>query len=111
MVMSNKATMSYLAAYEHANNEMKRFKDKAMEGIVGLIKVKGDKPIYIGNMIYYHMMHNGKEVPCYCYRCNYTSPKDFRPIYDEDNTLEFGWHDFEECCRIFDVIHKELTKK
>ena len=109
MVMSNKTTMSYLAAYEHANNEMKRFKDKTMEGIVGLIKVKGDKPIYIGNMIYYHMMHNGKEVPCYGYR--FDTSVVFHPIYDEDNTLEFGWHDFEECCRIFDVIHKELTKK
>ena len=107
--MSNKTTMSYLAAYEHAKNEMKRFKDKAMEGIVGLFKVKGDKPIYIGNMIYYHMMHNGKEVPCYGYR--FDTSVVFHPIYDEDNTLEFGWHDFEECCRIFDVIHKELTKK
>jgi hypothetical protein len=30
------------------------------------------------------------------------------PIYDEQGLCEFGWSDFGEVCRIFDVIDKHV---
>ena len=85
------------------------FKANAMGSVVNNIKTIATKPVQIGNHWFYYVNHNGKDVPAYCHMNDYneSNPK-FLPIYNEDNTGEFGWSDFMECCRIFDLINGRL---
>ena len=77
--------------------------------MTNIIKAAGgkDKPITIGNMEYSLCEDfRGEVVPAYRYK-NDIGGK-FMPIYDEQGLCEFGWSDFGEVCRIFDVIDKYI---
>lgn len=99
----------FLDDYKQQLANIERFKDSVLDNIVMKIKVLPMKPVHIGNMVYYYVNHNGKDVPAYCYMSDYdeNNPQ-FLPIYDSENTGEFGWSDFEECCRIFDKILEHI---
>lgn len=101
----------HLEEYERQIKNLNKFKHDIMRSVVTSIKTISVKPLHIGNMVYFYTEHKGEDVPAYCYKSEYeeTNPT-FLPIYDEDNTLEFGWSDFSECCRIFDVIENTLFK-
>jgi hypothetical protein len=91
--------------YETALKSVKGTRKMILAVVVMWIKAVYAKPIIIGNMVYWVTTLDGEDVPAYCYLSDFP-PKDggFLPIYDENNTGEFGWSDFSECCRIFDVI-------
>lgn len=80
------------------------FKANAIANVVNNIKTIATKPVHIGNHWFYVVNHNGEEVPGYCHQNDYdpNNPK-FLPIYGI-----LGWSDFEECCRIFDLINGRL---
>jgi hypothetical protein len=101
-----KYTDIYAAALENLN-EVKRI---IMLSVANNLKYIATKPIIIGNMAYWVVKENGEDVPAYCYLSDYQSGKPFLPIYDKDNTCEFGWSDFTECCRIFNMIRYKLSK-
>jgi glyoxylase-like metal-dependent hydrolase (beta-lactamase superfamily II) len=62
-------------------------------------------------MVYYTCKdENGEEVPAYCYASDYRNGEPFLPIYDKNNSGVYGWSDFNECCRIFDVIRNKITE-
>lgn len=98
--------------YREYNEIIKRvdnFKISTINSVVNNIKTIAAKPIHIGNHWFYYVSHNGKDVPAYCHFRDYNENNSkFLPIYDEDNTGEFGWSDFMECCRIFDLINDRL---
>ena len=90
-------------------------KKHLMDSIVIAIKTISVKPLEIGNMVYYYVDYNGVEVPAYCYKADYDrskfafkDPTGFLPIYDEHGTGVYGWQDFSECCKIFDMIRYTL---
>lgn len=101
----------YTDIYAAALNNFNEVKHNIIVGIASNIKCIAAKPIHIGNHWFYVVNHNGKDVPGYCHQRDYdpNNPK-FLPIYDEDNSGEFGWSDFTECCRIFNVIRDNLAK-
>lgn len=100
----------YLEQYQQKMIAVEDFKASTLDSIVTNIKVIAVNPVHIGNMVYYYVNHNGKDVPAYCYYNDYKQGNTtFLPIYDSENTGEFGWTDFSECCRIFDVIRDRLT--
>ena len=100
----------YIDGYNKIMQQAEDYKATIMESIVSHIKTIAVHPVHIGNMVYYYVNHNGKDVPAYCYYNDYKQGNTtFLPIYDSENTGEFGWTDFSECCRIFDVIRDRLT--
>ena len=99
--------------YERVKKTEDEFKRSVLNGIVSILKRVEATPLFIGNMAYYICEdENGEEVPAYCYARDYKNGKPFLPIYDKNNNGEYGWADFNACCRIFDVIrNKVLTNK
>ena len=93
----------YSKMYENVVTSVIYTKKAIMNLVVMWLKDVESKPIIIGNMVYWVIKINGEDVPAYCYLSDYKNGGPFLPIYD-DNTGEFGWSDFSECCRIFDVI-------
>lgn len=100
----------YKEEYKERLNLVQYFKENTMDAVVKMIKTISVKPLHIGNHWFFYVKHKGKEVPAYCHQKDYKEGAKFLPIYDEDNTGKFGWSDFSECCRIFDVIRKHLLK-
>lgn len=94
----------YSEMYETALKSVKDTRRMILAVVATWIKAVYSKPIIIGNMVYWVIKINGEDVPAYCQLNDYKTGGIFWPIYDEDNTGEFGWSDFSECCRIFDVI-------
>ena len=101
----------YTDTYAAALQNLIEVKRIIMLSVAYNLKCIAAKPIHIGNHWFYVVNHNGKDVPGYCHQRDYdpSNPK-FLPIYDEDNSGEFGWSDFTECCRIFNVIRDNLAK-
>ena len=101
----------YTDTYAAALKNLIEVKHIIMLSVADNLKCIAAKPIHIGNSWYYVVNHNGKDVPGYCPQCDYdpSNPK-FLPIYDEDNSGEFGWSNFTECCRIFNAIRDKLAK-
>lgn len=104
--------MRHLEAYNQQISNLDDFKRNSMNSIVSIIKTIITKPLHIGNHWFYYVEYKGREVPAYCHQRDYKeeNPK-FLPIYDEDNMGEFGWSDFKECCRIFDLIENKIFGK
>ena len=105
------ARVTHLEMYKKQLDSVDTFKKQLLNHIVTIIKCINVHPLCIGNMMYFYTEYKGEEVPAYCYVSDYKQGGDkakFLPIYDEDETCEFGWRDFEQCCRIFDVIEKTL---
>lgn len=100
----------YTDTYAAALKNLIEVKRIIMLSVADNLKCIAAKPITIGNMVYWFVEENGEDVPAYCYLNDYQSGKPFLPIYDKDNTCEFGWSDFTECCRIFNVIRDNLAK-
>ena len=96
--------MNNVELYANALKNLNEVKHNIIVGIASNIKCIAAKPIHIGNHWFYVVNHNGEDVPGYCHQCDYnpTKPK-FLPIYGI-----LGWSDFEECCRIFDLISERL---
>lgn len=102
---------TYIERYNKALSEFKNAKQSMMNEIVNMIKTIACKPLHIGNAYYYYVNHNGIDVPAYCNEEYYNENNpEFLPVYDEDETYDFGWQRFEECCRLFEVIKRVLTK-
>ena len=102
---------AYIDKYNKALGEFRNAKHAMMNEIVTMIKTIACKPIHIGNTYYYYVNHNGVDVPAYCNENDYNeSNPEFLPVYDEEETYEFGWARFEECCLLFEVIRRVLTK-
>lgn len=104
---------SYLEQYERIKKTEDEFKKSVLNDIVSILKRVETKHLLIGNMVYYICKdENGEEVPAYCYERDYRNGEHFLPIYDQNNSGEYGWTDFNACCRIFDVIrNRVLTNK
>lgn len=104
---------TYLEQYERVKKTEDEFKKSVLNSIVSILKCVETKHLFIGNMVYYTCKdENGEEVPAYCYASDYRNGEPFLPIYDKNNSGVYGWSDFNECCRIFDVIrNKVLTNK
>lgn len=100
---------SYKEQYSRALENLNEAKRIIISSVASHIKCVAGKPVRVGNHWFYVVEHNGVEVPAYCHMNNYDerNPK-FLPIYDENNTGEFGWSDFTECCRIFELIKNRL---
>ena len=79
-----------------------------MDSIVIAIKTISVEPLKIGNMEYFYVNEDGKDVPAYRYK---DSGDNFKPIYDYQGLCEYGWANFNECCKIFDVIRYTLFNK
>ena len=100
---------SYLEQYERIKKTEDDFKKSVLNSIVSILKRVETKHLFIGNMVYYICEdENGDEVPAYCYERDYRNGCPFLPIYDKNNSGEYGWSDFNECCRIFDVIRNKV---
>lgn len=100
----------YLEQYQQKMIAVEDFKASTLDSIVTNIKVIAVNPVHIGNMVYYYVNYNGKDVPAYCYYEDWRKGKrTFYPIYDSENTGEFGWAEFANCCKIFDLILDRLT--
>lgn len=100
----------YSDIYNKQLESTKAIQRMIMDHIVAVFKVGNLEPLWIGNMVYFFFEINGVEVPVYAYFNDYqTGDFNWLPIYDEDNTGEFGWSDFSECCRIFDEIEKHFN--
>ena len=99
----------YSEMYENAVTSTIYTKKAIMNLVVMWLKAVYAKPIIIGNMVYWIVTLDGEDVPAYCYLSDFQKGGGFLPIYDENNTGEFGWSDFSECCRIFDVILDRIT--
>ena len=96
----------YLEQYKKHIASVESFKQGVLSSVVVWFKAVGGVPLTIGNMVYFYVKDkNGNEVPAYCYLRDFGTECTFHPIYDK--TGENGWSDFEECCRIFDVIMKK----
>lgn len=89
---------------------IKALQASIMDSVVIAIKTISVEPLEIGNMLYYYVEHNGKDVPAYMYKSDKIDNTDsgWLPIYDDQSTYEYGWSDFEECCKIFDMIRHRL---
>lgn len=100
----------YLNQYRVHLGSLESFKEATMSSVVMWIKAVVGSPLVIGNMVYYFVKDKrGMEVPAYCYLRDFGPNCVFYPIYDADETCEFGWTDFDECCRIFDVIRDTIS--
>jgi hypothetical protein len=105
---------SYSDIYKKHLESLTALEKSIMDSIVIAIKTISVKPLEIGNMVYYYVNDNGVEVPAYCYKGEYDrtifehKEPTFLPIYDIQGFGEYGWQDFSECCRIFDVIRNKL---
>ena len=99
----------FLNDYEKRVKALENYKKAIINEVVNIIKTISVDPVIIGNMVYFYVQENGKDVPAYCYLRDYdkNNPK-WLPIYDSNNTGEFGWYEFEQCCRIFDVIRNKV---
>lgn len=98
------ANCNYSEMYQTALNGVKSTKKMIIDMAVMWIKGVHAKPIIIGNMVYWVTDLNGEMVPAYCSLYDYKTGGEFLPIYDENNTGKYGWTDFSECCRIFNII-------
>lgn len=111
--------MGYLQKYKTSSEEDKN-RCENIENEVANIIIKAapeNNGILIGNMLYGVTKVGDKVVPAYCYRTDYFARKNGQtfadvalPIWDRENTLNFGWSDFTECCRIFDMVVNRLNK-
>ena len=96
---------TYLESYKRLKRTEQEFKKSVLNGVVNMIECIHVNPIKIGNMEYSVCKNNrGEKVPAYRYLAD--KDAEFKPIYDEEGMYEFGWTDFEDCCRIFDLISK-----
>lgn len=102
---------NYSETFAKATNNLNDTKKAIMDSIVNLFKTIQLKPLVIGNMVYFYTKENGEDVPSYNYLIDYKRDGKFYPIYDRYENHYFGWIDFSSCCKIFDVIRKEIEKK
>lgn len=104
--------IKYKEMYDLSLKHVDDVKRQIMQSVVVAIKTISTKPIRIGNLVFYYVKHDGKDVPAYCYVRDYKENEaKFLPIYDIGNTGEYGWSDFGECCRIFELIIGALLRK
>jgi len=107
----------YSDLYKRHLENLNSLERSIMDSVVIAIKTISVKPLEIGNMVYYYVEDNGVELPAYCYRCDYdkailkNEEPVFLPIYDIQGLGEYGWSNFDECCKIFDVIRYTLFNK
>lgn len=97
----------FLKHYQNIAERLEREKNNMLQEMTRQIQ-KHNEPIAIGNMVYWITTYNNQIVPGYRYQNDQTNT--FLPIYDREQTFEFGWTDFNEVCRIFDVILKHLVE-
>ena len=104
--------MSHYDYYKDCFKDVKTLKDR-IESKIGLELRQYGKHLFIGNMVYSYHMNGGKPIPTYCYKCDYKEGENnkFYPIYDRNGIYVYGWHDFRDCCRIYDVISREINKR
>ena len=84
---------------------------KIMDDVVKHIKEKLPiKVIHIGNYYYGIVEYCGHEVPAMAHDRDFKrfGQKSLKPIYDELCTNEFGFTNFLDCCRLFDLITREI---
>lgn len=105
-------TMRFLEEYTEKSARFDTWKEDVEHKVAELLKYHAKKPIVIGNMVYKTIVKGGKDIPAYCYLSDF-DPRSkhqyvFQPIWDKENMGLFGWSNFEECCRIFDVISNRI---
>ena len=104
--------MTHYDYYKGCLKDLEAIQDK-IEFQTGFELHQYGKPLFVGNMVYsYQMNEDNKPIPTYCYLCDYKEGEDnkFYPIYEREGIYMYGWHDFSECCRIYDVINREIKK-
>lgn len=100
----------YTEEYNRVQQRMEDFKNGCLNSVVNLFKTIQMKPIEIGNMVYFICSDVfGNDVPAYCYKSDYKGNEDdFKPIYDRNETHEYGWICFNDVVRILDVIRDRI---
>jgi len=102
--------MNIQELYSSTMQKVKELQDN-IETKVTEVMIKAElhlHPKTIGNLDYSVIKEGDKYVPAYRYTRNKNG--DFVPIYDREHTGEFGWYDFNECCKLFDLILRNITK-
>ena len=104
--------MSHYDYYNGCLKAIEAIKDM-IELQIGLELRQYGKHLFIGNMVYSYHMDGDKPIPTYCYKYDYKEGEDnkFYPIYERNGIYIYGWNDFSDCCRIYDVISKEINKR
>ena len=100
----------YTEEYNRVQQRMEDFKRECLGSVSTLFTTIQLKPIEIGNMVYYICKDElGNTVPAYCYKSDYKGNEgDFKPIYDRNETHEYGWICFNDVVRILDVIRDRI---
>ena len=94
-----------ITQYQKRLQELENFKQKVMEETAIIIEHVFDEPFVIGNMTYYYGIdQNGNYYVAYLDSVS----GEFKPIYDKEQTFDYGWADFEQVARILDVINNRL---
>lgn len=96
-----------ITQYQEKLKELEDFKQRALEDTAFVLKWVCEKPLVIGNTTYsYAKDENGNLYPTYLDSVS----REFEPIYDKEQTFEFGWTDFDQVARILDVIRQKLSE-
>lgn len=99
---------SYVEQFNLLNKAIEDFKESALNGVVTLFKTIQLTPITIGNIVYFICKDgNGNEVPAYCYKSDFNSLEDLKPIYDRYGD-GYGWYYFDSVVKILDEIRNNI---
>lgn len=99
----------YKEHYENAKKQLEQTREQMLSEIAKRID-KYHKYINIGNMQYYVCddPYTHKLTPAYRYLNEHT---EFDPMYDRNQTYDYGWADFESVARLLDLISDFLLSK
>lgn len=96
-----------ITKYQEKLKELEDFKQQALEDTAFVLKFVCENPLVIGNTTYsYAKDENGNLYPTYLDSVS----GEFKPIYDKEQTFDFGWADFDQVARILDVINNRLEE-
>ena len=109
MIMKKVKLETYKETYQRIKSIEKQFIENMLNDIVTYFKTIVLKPVIMGNIVYFYCEENNKDVPAYCYLTDYNEGrKEFKPIYDRNNTMEFGWANIECVISILDALKLKL---
>lgn len=97
-----------ITQYQKKLQELEEFKANALAYTADMINLHcGDKPLVIGNTSYScELSSGGLYIPTYLDSVS----GEFKPIYDKEQTFDYGWADFDQVARILDVINNRLEE-
>ena len=96
-----------ITQFQKKLQDLEDFKEMVLEDVALSFIRLNIKKLSIGNMIYSYNADCSKHFyPTYLDNVS----GEFKPIYDKEQTFDFGWADFGQVARIIDVINKRLEE-